>query len=101
MNHTTPPSFPPAIPSFPPPIPSFPRKRESTRHPFCSSGFRLEPEEIRRSKSDPEAVRLYHKWYYGTTEGDKWVCVVVKTFPDDAFVMTALVTPTIKGGDPL
>ena len=61
----------------------------------------LAPEEIRRSKSDPESVRLYHKWYYGTTEGDKWVCVVVKTFPDDAFVITALVTPTIKGGDPL
>lgn len=61
----------------------------------------LEPEEIRRSNSDPEAVRLYHKWYYGTPLGDKWVCVVVKTFPDDAFVMTAYVTPDIEGGDPL
>ena len=60
-----------------------------------------EPEEIRRSNSDPESVRLYHRWYYGTTKGDKWVCVVVKVFPDDAFVMTAYVTPDIEGGDPL
>lgn len=58
-------------------------------------------EEIRRSNSDPETVRLYHKWFYGTVEGDKWVCVVVKVLPDDAYILTAYVTSEIEGGDPL
>ena len=59
-----------------------------------------EVEEIRRSKSDPETVWLYHKWYYGTVRGDKWVCVVVKISPDDAYIITAYVTPEIEGGAP-
>lgn len=60
-----------------------------------------EAEEIRRSNSDPLNVWLYHKWYYETVKGDKWVCVVVKIFPDDAYIITAYVTPEIEGGDPL
>ena len=76
------------------------------RHPFMAhlwdevAETLREAEEIRRSKSDPETVQLYHKWYYGTVEGDKWVCVVVKVFPGDAYIMTAYVTPDIEGGDP-
>ncbi len=77
------------------------------RHPYMVGLWRevaetlREAEEIRRSKSDPESVRLYHKWYYGTIEGDKWVCVVVKVLPNDAFIMTSYVTPEVEGGDPL
>ena len=77
------------------------------RHPYMAhlwdevAETLREAEEIRRSKSDPETVRLYHKWYYGTVEGDKWICVVVKVFPDDAYIMTAFVTSDIEGGDPL
>ena len=78
-----------------------------TRHPYMASLWRevvetlREAEEIRRSNSDPETVRLYHKWYDGTVEGNKYVCVVVKVLPDDAFVLTAYVTPTIEGDAPL
>lgn len=57
----------------------------------------LQPAKIRRSNIDPESVQIYHKWYDGTVVGDKWVCVVVKVFPDDAFVLTAYVSPDIEG----
>ena len=60
-----------------------------------------EPDEIRRSIRDPERGRLYYKWYYGTIQGDKWVCVVVKTLPDEAFVTTAYVTGKIRRGERL
>lgn len=55
-----------------------------------------EPDEIRRSLIDPEKGRLFYRWYYGTIKGDKWVCVVVKILPSDAFVTTAYVTGRIQ-----
>ena len=58
-----------------------------------------EPEEIRRSNSVPETTRLYYKGYYGTNVGDKWVCVVVKVLPDEAFIVSAYVTDRIKEGE--
>ena len=60
-----------------------------------------EPDEIRRSLKDPERGRLYHKWYYGTIKGDKWVSVVVKVLPDEAFITTAYVTSKIRRGERL
>jgi hypothetical protein len=73
------------------------------RHPYMAELWDevaetlREAEEIRRSNSDPETVRLYHKWYYGTSQGDKWMCVAVKVFPNDAYILTAYVTPEIEG----
>ena len=55
-----------------------------------------EPDEIRRSLTDPEKGRLFYKWYYGTIKGDKWVCVVVKILPSEAFVTTSYVTGRIQ-----
>lgn len=57
------------------------------------------PEQIRRSARDPERFRLYYKWYIGTIIGDKWLCVVIKVLPGEAFVQTAYATNKIKRGD--
>lgn len=57
------------------------------------------PEEIRRSNTRPETVRLYYKWFADTPVGDKWVCVVVKYLLDEAYVLTAYATDRIKAGD--
>ena len=59
----------------------------------------LAPEEIRRSIEDPETVRLYYKRYSGTGIGDKWIRVVVKILPDDAFVITSFASSEIQGGE--
>ena len=59
-------------------------------------GTLREPDEIRRSLVDSERGRLYYKWYYGTIKGDKWVCVVVKILPSEAFVTTAYITGRIQ-----
>ena len=58
-----------------------------------------EAEEIRRSASTPQTTSLYYKWYYETSRGDKWVCVVVKALPDEAFRVSAYVTDRIKDGE--
>jgi len=39
--------------------------------------------------------------YTQTAIGDKWLCVVVKYFPDDAFIVTAYFTDKPKKGDNL
>lgn len=77
------------------------------RRPYMAD-FRTEmaetlrgPDEIRRSSSAPETTSLYYKWYYGTSVGDKWVCVVVKALPAEAFVATAYCTDRIKEGERL
>ena len=46
----------------------------------------LHPDEIRRSNTRPETVRLYYKGIVDTLVGDKWVCVVVKYLQDEAYV---------------
>ena len=62
----------------------------------------LDPEIIRWSNSEPEAVKLYYKWTDNTVVGAKWVCVVVRTFDDgDAYVRTAYVTYRPKRGKEL
>ena len=55
------------------------------------------PARVVQSVSDPQA-HLYYRWYVGTRVGDKFLCVVVKVVDDDAFVLTAYLTDTIKKG---
>ena len=62
----------------------------------------LDPEIIRRSRSEPETVKLYYKWFENTIVGAKWVCVVVMVLGDgDAYVRTAYVANRPKRGDEL
>ncbi len=60
-----------------------------------------EPDEIRRSLTEPITGRLYYKWYNETVIGNKWVCVVVKVLPDEAFIKTAYATSRMQRGDRL
>ena len=56
------------------------------------------PTEVRLSRTD-ENARLFYEFYGQTSVGGKWLCVVVKYLPDDAFVITAYLTETLKAGD--
>jgi len=56
------------------------------------------PSEVRRSRSDDD-VRLFYEFYAQTQVGGKWLCVVVKYLPGDAFVITAYLTDTMKAGE--
>lgn len=55
------------------------------------------PAQVILSRSDEE-VRLYYRHYESTPVGAKWLCVVVKDRPDDAFVITAYLTDRPKKG---
>jgi len=59
-----------------------------------------EPQLVRRSRSD-EAVRLFYEFYAQTVVGGKWLCVVVKYVPKQAFVVTAYLTDKPKAGEDL
>jgi len=56
-----------------------------------------DPFKVIQSASDAQ-VKLYYRYYFATLVGDKYLCVVVKTREDDAFVLTAYLTDTIKKG---
>ena len=56
------------------------------------------PREVRVSRSD-DSVRLFYEFYAETRVGGKWLCVVVKYLPDDAFVVTAYLTDKLKAGE--
>ena len=56
------------------------------------------PSEVRISRSD-DNVRLFYEFYTRTQVSGKWLCVVVKYLPDDAFVITAYLTDTVKAGE--
>lgn len=56
-----------------------------------------EPIAVVKSVADSEA-RLYYRLYTGTIAGDKFLCVVVRTGGNDAFVLTAYLTDRIKRG---
>lgn len=58
-----------------------------------------DPEEVRKSREDPDTVRLYYRRYTNPSEKDKWVCVVVKFLENDAFILTAYETRRIKSGE--
>lgn len=57
----------------------------------------VRPERVVESFSDPQA-RLYYRFYVGTRVGDKYLCVVIKVSHEDAFLLTAYLTDTIKKG---
>ena len=57
-----------------------------------------DPEQVVLSVGDPD-VRLYYRQYPNTLVGDKLLCVVVKVGPDDAFVITAYLTDSVKPGE--
>ncbi len=56
------------------------------------------PAEVHVSRSD-ENVKLFYEFCAETRVGGKWLCLVVKYLPDDAFVVTAYLTDTIKAGE--
>ena len=56
------------------------------------------PAEVRVSRSD-ETVQLFYEYYAKTRVGGKWLCVVVKYPPDEAFVVTAYLTDQLKPGE--
>jgi hypothetical protein len=58
----------------------------------------LNPEKVVRSKTDSQ-VELFYQLYRSTPVTQKYLCVAVKAFADDAFVLTAYFTDTIKKGD--
>ena len=55
------------------------------------------PTHVVESVSDAQA-RLDYRYDVGTRVGDKYLCVVVKLIADDAFVLTAYLTDTVKKG---
>lgn len=55
------------------------------------------PETVVESLSDSE-TRLYYRYLAETLVGAKQLCVVVKVRADDAFVITAYLTDTVKKG---
>jgi hypothetical protein len=56
------------------------------------------PTEVRVSVSGDD-VRLFYEFYAQIGVGGKWLCVVVKYLTDDAFVITAYLTDTLKTGE--
>ena len=57
------------------------------------------PAEVRVSRSD-NTVQLFYEFYAARTRvGGKWLCVVVKHPPDDAFVEAAYLTDQLKVGE--
>ncbi|HEY9618788.1 MAG TPA: hypothetical protein V6C78_00380 [Crinalium sp.] len=58
------------------------------------------PQLVRRSRSD-DSVALFYRLYTQTVIGDKWLCIVVKYLPNDAFIVTAYFTDKPKQGEEL
>jgi hypothetical protein len=58
------------------------------------------PERIVRSRTDSD-TELFYRYYNITPVTKKYLCVVVKVFADDLFIITAYFTDTIKKGDVL
>jgi len=56
------------------------------------------PTEVRQSRSDDD-VMLFYEFCTRTRVGGKWLCAVVKHLSDDAFVVTAYLTNTVKAGE--
>jgi hypothetical protein len=55
------------------------------------------PDSVVESVSDTE-TRLYYRYLAQTLVGPKYLCVVVKVLPGDAFVITAYLTDNVKKG---
>lgn len=80
------------------------RRRHILEHPEMKGMARhiketlLEPQRVIQSLSD-ETAHLYYRFYIGTKVGNKYLCVVVKTIKQDAFILTAYLTDSIKKGE--
>lgn len=42
---------------------------------------------------------MFYEFYAKTMVGGKWLCVVVKYAPEDAFMVTAYLTDQLKAGE--
>lgn len=60
----------------------------------------FDPEKIVRSKTDSQ-VEMFYRHYDTTPVTRKYFCVVVKSSIDDAFIITAYFTDTVKKGEVL
>ena len=58
---------------------------------------RATPSSVVESVSDAQ-TRLYYRYLADTVVGSKYLCVVVKVLPGDAFVITAYLTDNVKKG---
>jgi hypothetical protein len=58
------------------------------------------PQMVRKSRSD-DSAELFYRFYTQLVIGDKWLCIVVKYLPNDAFIVTAYFTDKPKKGDDL
>jgi hypothetical protein len=47
----------------------------------------LDPEKVVESKSD-DSIELFYRYYTNTMVGEEYLCVVVKVFDDDYFIVT-------------
>ena len=59
----------------------------------------LDPDEIYWDPQYPGEVQLYYRWFTGLPVGDVRICVTIRVFESDAFVMTAHVASHPKGND--
>ena len=62
---------------------------------FAISETLQNPEQVRVSQTD-KSVILYYRYYTQTVMKDKWLCVVVKNLKNDAFILTAYLTDSLK-----
>jgi hypothetical protein len=57
----------------------------------------IKPYAVIESIND-NAVQLFYRKFHHPSFGDKYFCVVVKIQSEDAFIITAYITDTIKKG---
>ncbi len=75
-----------------------------TQHPEMSgqveriSETLSDPDRIIRTISDPN-VEMFYRYYEVTPVTKKYLCVLVKVLADDAFIITAYFTDTVKRGE--
>ena len=56
------------------------------------------PDRIIRSRTD-ETVELFYRHYSSTPVTSKFLCIVIKAVQNDAFIITAYYTDTVKKGE--
>ncbi len=59
----------------------------------------VDPDEIFREPDNPDTIRLYYRWFQDTRAGGQLICVTVRVFESDAFVLTSHIASHIKGNE--
>ena len=59
----------------------------------------MDPDEIYWDPQFQREVQLYYRWFVGLPIGDHLVCVAVRVFENDAFVMSSYPVRRPKGDD--